>query len=99
MGYGFIEINLEEWIKNEIVATAVQHMHDNKKEYFVSSTVSVRDSEKQSSAEISDEKIINSTETTVVVCAPLLINEKSTTELVTKKINFVNSRLKLLMKS
>ena len=32
---------LEEWIKKEIITSAIQHMHNNKKEYFVSSTVSI----------------------------------------------------------
>ena len=51
---------LEEWIKKEIITSAIQHMHNNKKEYFVSSTVSMRDSEKTTNGEISDEQIIKS---------------------------------------
>ncbi|MEK6615820.1 MAG: hypothetical protein AABZ32_06885, partial [Bacteroidota bacterium] len=47
-------VSLEEWIKKEIVASAIRHIHNNKREYFVSSTVSVRDSEKQFSTELSD---------------------------------------------
>lgn len=51
-------VSLEEWIKKEIIASAVQHMHDNKKQHFVSSTVSMRDSEKPSGQERSDEEIM-----------------------------------------
>ena len=51
-------ISLEGWIKKQMIESAIQHMHDNKKEYFVSSTVSVRDLDKQSSDEITDEQII-----------------------------------------
>ena len=49
---------LEEWIKKEIIASAIQYMHNNKKEYFVSSTVSMRDSEKLTNGEVSDEQIM-----------------------------------------
>jgi len=49
--------SLEEWIKKEIITAAIQQMHNNKKEYFVSSTVSMRDSEKSPNGEISDEQI------------------------------------------
>lgn len=49
---------LEDWIKSIIIRSAVEHLHKNKKEYFVSSTVNVRDAEKTSSEEISDEHII-----------------------------------------
>lgn len=62
-------VSLEEWIKKEIVASAIRHMHNNKKEYFVSSTVSVRDSQKHSSAEISDEKIIASANKQIIIKA------------------------------
>jgi RNA polymerase sigma factor (sigma-70 family) len=51
---------LGQWIKKEIIASAIQYMHSNKKEYFVSSTVSIRDSEKQANGEIPDEQIIKS---------------------------------------
>ncbi|MBI4931399.1 MAG: sigma-70 family RNA polymerase sigma factor [Bacteroidetes bacterium] len=51
-------VTLGEWIKKEMVLSAVRHMHHNKREYFVSSTVSMRDAEKSSSEEISDEKIM-----------------------------------------
>jgi len=49
----------EDWIKKIIIRSAVEHLHKNKKEYFVSSTVNVRDAEKTSSEEISDEQIMN----------------------------------------
>ncbi len=62
-------LSLEEWIKNEIVASAVRHMHNNKKEYFVSSTVSMRDSEKQSAGEVSDEQIIKSADKQMIIKA------------------------------
>jgi len=61
-------ILLEDWIKKTIIASAVQHMHDNKKEYFVSSTVSMRDSEKQS-GEVSDERIIKSADKAMIIKA------------------------------
>lgn len=60
-------VSLEDWIKKEIIASAVQHMHDNKKEYFVSSTVSMRDSEKQSTGELSDEQIIKSADKQMII--------------------------------
>jgi len=62
-------VSLEEWIKKEIVASAIRHMHNNRREYFVSSTVSMRDAEKQSSAELSDEKIINSADKQIIIKA------------------------------
>lgn len=62
-------VSLEEWIKKEIVASAIRHMHNNRREYFVSSTVSVRDSEKQSSAEFSDEKIIHAANKQIIIKA------------------------------
>ena len=52
-----IFLPLEEWVKKQIVESAIRHMHANKREYFVSSTVSSRDSEKTSS-EITDDQII-----------------------------------------
>lgn len=51
-------ISMEEWVKKEFIHAIIQHMHANKKEYFVSSTVSVRDAEKPISVEISDEHLI-----------------------------------------
>ncbi len=62
-------VTLAEWIKKEIIASAVQHMHDNKKQHFVSSTVSMRDSEKQDSQELSDEQIIKKTDRQVIIKA------------------------------
>lgn len=62
-------VSLEEWIKKEIVASAIRHIHNNKREYFVSSTVSVRDSEKQFSTELSDEKIIHSADKQIIIKA------------------------------
>ena len=62
-------LTLEDWIKKEIIASAVRHMHANKKEYFVSSTVSVRDSDKQTGAEISDEQIMRSADKQMIIKA------------------------------
>ncbi|TAL60696.1 MAG: sigma-70 family RNA polymerase sigma factor [Bacteroidetes bacterium] len=62
-------VSLEEWIKNEIIASAVQHMHDNKKHHFVSSTISMRDSEKQTDQERSDEQIMKSCDKQMIVKA------------------------------
>lgn len=53
-------ISLEEWVKKEFICAIIRYMHANKKEYFVSSTVSIRDAEMPLSAEISDEQIIQS---------------------------------------
>ena len=60
---------LEDWIKEEIVSAAIRHMHANKREYFVSSTVSTRDAERPSSAEISDEQITKSTNKKNIISA------------------------------
>ena len=62
-------IPLNEWIKKEIIAAAVQHMHSNKKEYFVSSTVSMRDSERSSNGELSDAQIINAADIQMIIKA------------------------------
>lgn len=62
-------ILLEDWIKSETIAAAVQHMHDNKKEYFVSSTVSTRDTGKQSAGEISDEQILKAADKQMIIKA------------------------------
>lgn len=51
-------VSLEAWIKSETIASAVRHMHDNKKQHFVSSTVSMRDSEKSNVNERTDEQIM-----------------------------------------
>lgn len=63
------ELPLEEWIKNEIIASAVQHMHDNKKEHFVSSTVNTRDAGKQSPLDVTDEQIIKSADKQMIIKA------------------------------
>lgn len=62
-------IPLEDWIKKEIISSAIRHMHANKREYFVSSTVSSRDSEKPMTAEISDEQIIKSSDRKKIISA------------------------------
>src|ERR1051326_2261061 len=62
-------ISLEEWMKKEMIAAAIQHMHANKREYFVSSTVSARDSERPLTAEISDEQIIKTASKKTIVSA------------------------------
>jgi RNA polymerase sigma factor (sigma-70 family) len=62
-------ISLEEWIKKEMIASAVRHMHDSKKEYFVSSTVNMRDSEKQITGDIPDERIIKSADKDLIIKA------------------------------
>lgn len=62
-------ITLEEWINKETIASAVQHMHADKKEHFVSSTVSMRDSGKKSDQELSDEQIINSSDKLMIIKA------------------------------
>lgn len=51
-------VSLEEWLKRTMICAAVEHLHHNRKEYFVSSTVNVRDAEKTSSEEISDDKLM-----------------------------------------
>jgi RNA polymerase sigma factor (sigma-70 family) len=61
--------SLEEWVKKEIVSAAVRHMHNNKKEYFVSSTVSMRDSDKQLPDNISDEQIMKTADKQIIIKA------------------------------
>jgi RNA polymerase sigma-70 factor (ECF subfamily) len=61
--------SLEEWVKKEIISAAVRHMHNNKKEYFVSSTVSMRDSGKQPLDEISDEQIMKTADKQTIIKA------------------------------
>lgn len=63
------EMPLNEWIKKEIVMAAARHMHQNKKEHFVSSTVSMRDAEKSVSDDISDEKIMQSVNKQAIIRA------------------------------
>ena len=60
---------LGDWIKKEIILSAIQHMHNNKREYFVSSTVNARDAEKSSSEETSDEKIMQATNRQTIIKA------------------------------
>jgi|ERR1051326_7897360 RNA polymerase sigma-70 factor (ECF subfamily) len=60
---------LENWIKKEVISAAIRHMHANKREYFVSSTVNTRDAEKPSSVEITDEQIIKSTNKKIIISA------------------------------
>ena len=62
-------VPLEEWIKKQIVESAIRHMHANKREYFVSSTVSARDMERTSSSEISDEQIMKSADNKIIIKA------------------------------
>ena len=62
-------VSVEDWIKKLVIESAVVHMHNNKREYFVSSTVNAREAEKPSSAEITDEQIISSADTNAVVQA------------------------------
>lgn len=64
-----LPVSLGDWIKKEIIASAVQHMHDNKKQHFVSSTVSTRDSEKQSAQGISDDQIIKAADKQIIIKA------------------------------
>ena len=60
---------LHDWIKKKIIAAAVRQMHAGRKQHFVSSTVSVRDSEKPASADITDEQIIKSADKQSVIKA------------------------------
>jgi|ERR1035437_1607143 RNA polymerase sigma-70 factor (ECF subfamily) len=62
-------ISIEEWIKKLVIEAAVAHMHSNKREYFVSSTINAREAEKSTSTEITDEQIIAATDTNAVVQA------------------------------
>ncbi|MFH1004656.1 MAG: sigma-70 family RNA polymerase sigma factor [Bacteroidota bacterium] len=55
-------VSLEEWIKKMIIKSAIKLLHQNKKEYFVSSTVNVRDAESLSpgiSENILDEQLMS----------------------------------------
>lgn len=62
-------VSLEEWIFKAVISSAVQHMHDKKKEHFVSSTVSMRDTGKKTSLELSDEQIIQATDKKMILKA------------------------------
>jgi len=61
--------SIEDWIKRSVIEAAVAHMHHNKREYFVSSTINAREAEKSSSADITDEQIIAAADTNAVVQA------------------------------
>lgn len=52
-------LSLEEWMGKQMIASAIRLLHRNKKEYFVSSTVSVRDLKPRAPGmeEVSDEQI------------------------------------------
>ena len=62
-------VSLEEWIKKQILASAIRHMHANKREYFVSSTVNSRDSERPSSLDTSDEHIMKAADKKIIIKA------------------------------
>jgi RNA polymerase sigma-70 factor (ECF subfamily) len=62
-------VSVEEWIKRSVIEAAVAHMHSNKREYFVSSTINAREAERSASAEITDEQIIAAADTNAVVQA------------------------------
>lgn len=52
-------ISLEDWVKKQMILAAIDHLHNNKKEYFVSSTVVAKPG-KVAEEEINDEHIIQS---------------------------------------
>lgn len=60
-------ILLKEWIKKEIIFAAVRQMHNSKKHHFISSTVSVRDEGKDTSLNMSNEQIIETTSPEIIV--------------------------------
>lgn len=62
-------VSIEDWIKKSVIEAAIAHMHNNKKEYFVSSTINAREAEKSSSTEITDEQIIAMADTNTIVQA------------------------------
>jgi RNA polymerase sigma factor (sigma-70 family) len=64
-----VGISLEDWIKKEMISSAIRHMHNNKKEYFVSSTVSMRDSEKSATGDVTDEHIIKAVDKQMIIKA------------------------------
>lgn len=64
-----LPVSLEEWIFKGVIASAIQHMHDKKKEHFVSSTVSMRDPGKTASQELSDEQVIKATDKKMIIKA------------------------------
>lgn len=62
-------LSLEEWIKQETIKAAVQHMHDNKREYFVSSTVSTRESGNQGAQELTEEQVMKAADKQMIIKA------------------------------
>ncbi|MBI4946363.1 MAG: sigma-70 family RNA polymerase sigma factor [Bacteroidetes bacterium] len=62
-------ISLEEWIKKLMIEAAIEHMHNNKRGHLVSSTVNARETEKTSSAEITDDQIIAAADTDAILQA------------------------------
>jgi RNA polymerase sigma-70 factor (ECF subfamily) len=66
---GIPSLSLEEWMTKQMIGAALRLMHQNKKEYFVSSTVDARNSEKQSSDEISEEQIMKSADRNMILRA------------------------------
>lgn len=62
-------ISIKEWIKKEIISSAIQYMRSNKQQHFVSSTVSVRDIDKNSSTDITDDEILISVNQDIIIKA------------------------------
>lgn len=62
-------VSLQKVVKKEIISAAIRHMHSNKQQHFVSSTVSVRDAEKDASAEVTDEQILKSVNFNIIIKA------------------------------
>lgn len=67
-------VSIEDWIKKSVIEAAIAHMHNNKKEYFVSSTINAREAERSSSLEITDEQLIAAADTNSVVQALQLLS-------------------------
>jgi RNA polymerase sigma factor (sigma-70 family) len=62
-------ISIQEWIKKEMIASAIQCMHNNKQQHFISSTINARGADKNPLAEITDEQIIKSTTQDIIIKA------------------------------
>ena len=62
-------ISLSDWVKSKVINAVIRHMHQNKKQHFVSSTVSIRDAEKPVAEEVPEEKIILSANKQVIIKA------------------------------
>ena len=60
---------VREWIKKEIIASAIQYMRSNKQQHLVSSTVSVRDADENTLADITDDQILASANRTIIITA------------------------------